>query len=58
MTMAAAYLPAVILYPLSQGAGLILSSLMAALFFKEKITKTCMLGLILAFAGLIVMNML
>lgn len=58
MTTAAAYLPAVLLYPLCQGAGLIMSSLMSAAFFKEKITGKCVAGLLLAFAGLVVMNML
>lgn len=58
MTKSASVLPSVILYPLSQGGSLILSSLMSAVFFKEKITKVCVVGLVVAFAGLIVMNML
>ncbi|MBO5222522.1 MAG: DMT family transporter [Clostridia bacterium] len=57
-TEAAAYLASAVLYPLNQGAGLLLSMLMAAIFFKEKITPKCLLGLAIAFAALLIINLL
>lgn len=57
-TLAAKYLPSVGLYPLSQGASLILSSLMASILFKEKITLKCTIGIVLAFLGLILINVI
>ena len=57
-TKAAVYLDSVQLYPLSQGGGLILSALMAAIVFHEKLTWKCIGGLALAFSGLVVLNML
>lgn len=58
LTMAAGSIPASLLYPLTQGAGLVLSGLMSALLFKEKLTPRAVVGLILAFAGLMVMKLL
>lgn len=57
-TLAASRLDSAILYPLNQGAALILSLLMAAAFFKEKITVRCVVGLIVAFVGLLIINLL
>ena len=57
-TLAAKYLDAAQLYPLSQGASLILSSLMATVCFKERLTVKCAVGILLAFIGLIFINML
>ena len=57
-TNAAAYLDSAQLYPLNQGAALILSTLMASVFFKEKLTVKCVVGILIAFIGLIVMNVL
>ena len=57
-TIAASYLSAVLLYPLSCGCGLIVSSLMSAVFFKERLTPRCIIGIIIAFAGLFVINVL
>ena len=57
-TLAAGYLPAAQLYPLNQGGSLILSSVMAAVFFKEKLTLPCILGILTAFAGLLFINVL
>lgn len=57
-TLAANYLDAVLLYPLNQGAALILSSAMSAVLFKEKLTARCIIGLIIAFIGLLVINVL
>lgn len=56
-TMAAGILPSAILYPLSQGASLILSSFMSMLFFKEKLTAKCITGIALSFAGLLIINL-
>lgn len=56
-TLAASYLTSAELYPLNQGMGLILSSIMAAVFFKEKLTFKCILGMVLAFAALLLINL-
>ena len=58
MTFAAKHLAAVILYPFNQGMAMVLSALMAAMFFKEKISSKCILGMVLAFLGLLVINVL
>ena len=57
-TSAAAYLTSVQLYPLYQGASLILLSVMSAVFFREKITVSSAVGIVLAFVSLIMMNLL
>lgn len=57
-TLAAGYLDSAKLYPLNQGAALALSSVMSAIFFKEKLTLKCIVGLILTFIGLVVINVL
>ena len=55
-TLAAQYLDAVLLYPLSQGCSLILSSLMSVFLFKEKLNLKAIIGIITAFIGLIIIN--
>ena len=57
-TAAAAVLPAVQLYPLMQGGGLICSLLLAAIFFGEKVTKRSVVGITLCFTALIMINVL
>ena len=57
-TFAAGYLPASQLYPLMQGGALILSMVMSAVCFGEKITPRCVLGIALAFGALILTNCL
>lgn len=57
-TRAAEYLNTILLYPLNQGAALIISTLMSSLLFKEKLTLTAVLGITTAFAGLIIINLL
>lgn len=57
-TLAADRLPAVQVYPLAQGAALVLSLLMAAFFFKEKIKPLCIIGLIILFIGLLLINII
>lgn len=57
-TKAAVYLDSAQLYPLNQGCALILSTLMAALLFKEKITLKCVAGIVLAFIGMLFINVL
>lgn len=57
-TKAAAYLDSAQLYPLNQGAALILSTLMASVFFKEKLTVKCVIGIFIAFIGLFIINVL
>jgi uncharacterized membrane protein len=43
---------------LDRGVSIILSALMSAVFFKEKLTVKAIIGLILAFVGLLIINML
>ena len=57
-TLAAGYLSAVLLYPLNQGCALILSSIMSVALFKEKLTLKAVIGMITAFAGLLIINLL
>ena len=57
-TLAAARLDSAVLYPLNQGLALMLSMIMAAVFFKERITARCVIGLCLAFGGLLIINLL
>ena len=52
-TLAAEYLSSAQLYPLNQGAALILSSFMAAIFFKERINVKSVIGIILTFIALL-----
>jgi len=57
-TLAAAHLSAVLLYPLNQGAALILSSLMSATLFRERLTVKAIAGIVTAFIGLLIINLL
>ena len=57
-TAAAAYLDAVQIYPLSQGGAVILSMAMSAICFGEKINLRCIVGVVLSFAALILINLL
>ena len=57
-TLAARYLSAVLLYPLNQGCALILSAIMSATLFKEKLTLKAVIGMMTAFAGLLIINLL
>ena len=57
-TVAAEYLDSVKLYPLNQGAALILSSAMSATLFKEKLTLKGIAGIVISFIGLIIINVL
>ena len=56
-TLAAKYLDASVLYPLNRGIALMLSALVASVFFKEKITKKCIIGMVIAFISIMVINM-
>lgn len=57
-TTAAQTLPAAHVYPLYQGGVLVVASLMAAIFFGEKITLRCVLGILMTFAAMLMMNVL
>lgn len=57
-TMAAITVPSAVLYPCTQGIALVLSTLMSAVFFKERLTLKCILGVIITFIGLLVINVL
>lgn len=55
-TLAAKTVPSAFLYPFTSGASIVLSALMAALFFKEKITARCAVGIVIALCAIVVMN--
>ena len=57
-TRSASYLSTIELYPLQQGAGLILSVIMSALFFSERINLKCVVGIIVTITALFVINVL
>ena len=57
-TVAAYTLDSAMLYPLNQGAALILSSLMSAFLFGEKLTFKAIIGIVLSFIALIIINVL
>lgn len=57
-TIAAQHLPSAQLYPLAQGGALIVSSIMSAVLFHEKLTKKCILGISISFVALIIINVL
>lgn len=57
-TIASRHLSAVLLYPLNQGCTLILSAIMASVLFKEKITIKAIIGILTAFIGLLIINLL
>ena len=51
------YFDAVKLYPLSQGCAVTFSLLMAAFLFKERINARCIVGVVLSFVGLLLINL-
>lgn len=55
-TLASRDLDMTLVAPLSQGAALILITVMSAIFFGEKIKPRCVVGVILAITGLMIMN--
>lgn len=57
-TLAAHYLPSAQLYPLSQSLALILSSIMSATLFHERLTIKCAVGIALSFVALLIINVL
>ena len=57
-TLATARLPAVQVYPLAQGAAIVLALLMSGVFFKEKIKPLCIVGLITLFISLLFINVI
>lgn len=57
-TAAAYTLDSAKLYPLNQGAALILSSLMSSFLFGEKLTIKAVIGIIFSFIALLIINML
>ena len=57
-TLAAGLLTSAQIYPVLQGANLILSGLMAHFLFKERASAKSVVGMALAFCGLLIMNLL
>ena len=57
-TMAGKYLSASMIYPLMQGGSLVLSMLMSAIFFGERITPRCVVGILVTFGALLCINLL
>jgi multidrug transporter EmrE-like cation transporter len=56
-TTAAKYLNAAQLYPINYGGSLILSMLMSTIIFKEKLNLKCIIGVLLSFVALILINL-
>ena len=56
-TCAAEIVPAAEMYPLMQGISLVITIVMAALLFGERITWKSALGIALTFAALCMMNL-
>lgn len=56
-TEAARYLDAAQLYPLSQGASVLVSLFLSSVFFKEKINGRCIVGIVLSFIALLLINL-
>ena len=56
-TKASLYLPAIQLYPLTNSLALTFSTLMAAIFFKEKLTPKCIFGILLSLAAIIIIGL-
>ena len=57
-TLSAKYLDAILLYPLNQGCAVLLSLIMSAIIFKEKINAKGYLGVALAIIAMILINIL
>lgn len=57
-TLAATALDSAKLYPLNQGASLILASLMSAFLFGEKMTIKAVIGILISFIALLIINVL
>lgn len=55
-TLASNYLTAVQIYPLAQGTAIIFTLLMSTIFFKEKIKPLCIVGLLVLFTALLLLN--
>lgn len=55
-TVAAATIPSVVLFPVSDGGGMIICALVSAFVYGEKLTKKSVIGLILGFLSLIIIN--
>lgn len=56
-TLAAKTVPSAFLYPFTSGASIVLSGVMASVFFKEKITVRCAVGIAIALGAIVIMNM-
>ncbi len=56
-TMASEIIPVAVLFPVSDGGGMIISALVADLIYKEKINAKSFLGIIIGIAGLIFMKL-
>ena len=55
-TVVSATLPSVLVFPVVNGGGLILSSIIAAVFYREKLTLRSIAGLALGLAALMIIN--
>ena len=56
-TMAARYIDSAVLYPLSNSVAIVLSAIMASIFFGEKITKKSVVGILLTFIAIVVISL-
>ena len=46
------------LYPLFQGSALTMSTIMSAVFFNERLNVKCIVGILISFIALIIINVL
>ena len=58
MTLSAVRLDAVLIYPLSTGLALVISTAMSRIFFGERLNIKCFVGIALAFCAMIFINVL
>ena len=56
-TLAARYIDSAVLYPLSNTMSIILSAIMASIFFKERITGKCVIGIIISIVALVIIKL-
>ena len=54
--LATRYLPSAQVYPIYQAGAMILGTAMSALCFKERVTLRCAIGLVLAFAAILLLK--
>ncbi len=57
-TVASAAIPVAVLFPVSDGGGTVISAVVAAVLFKEKLTVKSLLGVLIGIGGLVMIKLL